>query len=159
MKKMQVLHDYLLSTGLVKPEQVNTTVTEGKVVFYGAGEPSSAIAFSREYTVQVLINAWGGDADKLDAAIVWWCCLYQPELVGREHGYGFEAEVINSETINLCILLPLTETARYDSTSGEMLNCVKPLILNDASLADVPAFLLDTTTGEETPLTEETPDV
>lgn len=150
MKKMQLLHQYLLSTGLITPEQINTTVTEGIVVFHAVGDSSGSVAFSREYVAVVEITAYAGDADKLDAAIVWWCGLYQPELAGSDNGYDFKAKIINTETVQLTVALPLTERVRYDRVKGEMLNCVTPLLLDEATLAGIPVFLVDTVSGETT---------
>lgn len=154
MKKMQLLHQYLLSTGLVKAEQINTTVTEGIVVFHAVGESSGNVAFSREYVALIEITAYAGDADKLDAALVWWCGLYQPELAGSDNGYDFKANILNTETVQLSVAIPLTERVRYDRTTGEMLNCVTPLVLDDEALAGIPVFLVDTVSGETTALGE-----
>lgn len=148
MKKMQMLHQYLLGTGLVNAEQLNTIVTEGTVVFHAIGSPDDDVAFNRHYTVQLNISAYGGNVDKLDAALVWWLSLYQPELAGDANGYGFEADIVSSETVNLYALLPLTERVRYDRASDSMLNCVTPLVLDGANFPVVPMFVEDAMTGE-----------
>lgn len=148
MKKMQILHQYLISTGLVNAEQLNTIVTEGTVVFHAIGNPDDDVAFTRSYTAQINVAAYGGNVDRLDAALVWWVSLYQPELAGEKNGYGFEAEIISSETVNLYALLTLTERVRYDRASDTMINCVTPLVLDGTDHPAIPLFIADSLTGE-----------
>lgn len=152
MKKMQMLHEYILATGLVDASQLNVTVTEGTVVFHGVGSPADDVAFTRSYTVQLSISAWGGNPDKLDAAIVWWLSLYQPELAGDDNGYGFEAEIINSETVNLYALITLEERVIYDRSTDTMRNCVGAVLLDDTSMTAMPLFIADALTRDETEL-------
>lgn len=150
MKKLQLLHDYLLASGLVTSDQLDTTVTEGTVVFHVVGSPATDVAFIRRYTAQISVSAWGGDIDRLDAALVWWLGLYQPELVGDENGYGFEAEILNKETVSLYTLLPLTERVRYDRATDTMHNCTTALVWDTDNYPAMPLFIRDDVTGDET---------
>ncbi len=142
MKKLQSLHTYLLSSGLVTPEQLKTVVTEGTVVFPAVSSPADDVGFLRRYTAEVRVIDWGGEIDQLDAALCWWLGLYQPELAGmdKNSGYGFEADILNTETVTLYTLIPLTERVRYDRTTGEMINCVQPLVWDDQTYPPYPAI-------------------
>jgi hypothetical protein len=133
----------------VDASQLNVMVTEGTVVFHAVGSPDDDVAFIRSYTVQLSISAWGGNPDKLDAAIVWWLSLYQTELAGDGNGYGFEAEILNSETVNLYALINLEERVIYDRATDTMRNCVGAVLLDDTSMPAMPLFIADAMTGDE----------
>ena len=148
MKKMQVLYDYLLGTGLVETEQLHVIVTEGSVAFTSAANASNNVAFTRHYTAQINISSYGGDVDKIDVALVWWLGLYQPDLCGAEDGYGFEAEIINKETVNLYALVKLSENVRWDNATQTIQNCVLPVIFDELMPLQIPAFLHDDVADE-----------
>lgn len=143
MKKMQALYDYLLGTGLVTADQLHVIVTEGHVTFSNCGDASPNVTFSRNYTAQVLVSNYGGDVDKLDAAIVWWCGLFQPDLSGDQNGYGFEADIQSKETADICALVRLTETVRWDNNSQSMTNCLQAYVIDDATPLNLPLFFMD----------------
>lgn len=140
MRKLQLLHSYLIETGLVTPEQLNTTATFGKIIFLRIGAPYADIVFKREYTAQIMVNHYGGNPDNLDAAIVWWCALYQSDIGGDNNGYGFEADIIDSETVNLNIIIPLTESVNFNMTTKKITNCAKPLVLEGDERFFIPVF-------------------
>ena len=148
MKKMQALYEYLLGTGLVAAEQLHVIVTEGSVVFTAAGNASNNVAFTRRYPAQINMSNYGGDVDRIDAALVWWLGLYQPDLAGTDGGYGFEAEIINKETVNLYALVNLSENVHWDNATQIMHNCVQPVVFEELMPLQIPAFLNDYLVGE-----------
>lgn len=151
MKKLQALHEYLLGTGLVDADQLRTFSDQGRIIFYISGEHAGDVAFLRSYQAEISVLNFGGDPDKLDAALVWWLGVYHPELAGGENGYGFEAEILSKESVNLHLTLPLSERVTYKRATDEMRNCVKPLVWDAFDPLEVPLFLMDAD-GTETEL-------
>lgn len=149
MKKLQLLHDYLLSSGLVTTEQLRSVVTEGSVVFPVVSSPADDVVFSRKYQAEIRVINWGGDINQLDAALVWWLGLYQPELAGTTTGYGFEADILSTETVSLYAIIPLSENVRYNRATGEMKTCVQPLVWSDEIYPAMPIFIRDERDGTE----------
>ena len=150
MKKLQLLHQYLIDQKLFQPEQLNVVVSKGKNLFACAAGAEELISFERRYTVEVIVNAWGGDIDMLDLALVWWLSQYQPDLAG-DHGYGFEADVVNAETVNLYINIPLSERIYYDVVAKELKSCVKPITFDELAPLPFPLELYDSAASEVVP--------
>lgn len=143
MKKLQLLHNYLLDSGLVEVDQLRTTASDGRITFNVAGAPETNVFFYRAYNAQIIISNFANATDKLDAALVWWLGLYQPNLVGGENGYGFEADIINKETVDLYVVLPLTERVELDINNKEISNCTRPMVLDIGNDAGVFLALFD----------------
>jgi hypothetical protein len=154
MKKLQMLYQFLLGTGLFKPEQLRLFVDEGCTTFEQTGMPEGDdkgnLPFYRRYSVNVTITAYGGSVDKIDAALVWWLGLHETERAGRSNGYSFEAEIIDAATVNLFYTIPLSERVIYNTRTQQYQHCVRPVRLDGGSLDNLPLYFVDARAGETT---------
>lgn len=110
------------------PDQLKMWVEKGKIVCRNG----SSLAFEYRYTASVVILNWTGHPDVLMLAINRWALTQQPDLLaaGRAESYSFDADVIDSQTIDLAFEIPLTEpVAVMDNGDGtfELMHLAEPV--------------------------------
>jgi hypothetical protein len=89
------------------PERLNMWVERGKI--RAPMTPDLGLAW--EYTLSILITDCTTQPSVLFFAINQWCRTNQPDLLSANpsHGYEFEADIIDPNTVDLHITLKLTE--------------------------------------------------
>lgn len=89
------------------PDRLNMWVTEGRV----RAPMTAARGFTWEYTLNITITDMTTHPSVLFLAINDWCRPNQPDLLTAlaNAGYGFEADIIDPNTVDLHITLKLSE--------------------------------------------------
>lgn len=89
------------------PDRLQIYVEGGQV----AATQSRTLSFEYRYTVKALIMDFTGDADRLIIPVLAWIEKEQPQLLRRTDGqpFGFEAELLDSDTSDIEISIELTE--------------------------------------------------
>lgn len=149
MNKAQELYDYLIKTGLVTEEELNVWVEEGKVVSPPVFDGSPNLAYEDQYQINGFIENFPTakrDLRKVKFAILWWINVYQPDR-GKD-AFGWEASNLNPETANVWFGVAVTE--KVVLKDGKISACIKPLLMQNPELPDIPVWLQDTSSGEET---------
>lgn len=90
------------------------------LVFADAGTVAATntktLSFEYQYTLNLLLLDFAGNADLVMVAVLAWVQVNQPELLGnpdkRKDGITFEVDHLNHTTFDLSIKLPLTESVR-----------------------------------------------
>lgn len=103
-------------TFLTNPDALKMWVDKGRIV----ARRGANRAFEYRYTLSVVITDWTGHPSLIFLAINEWLEGQQPELVtaGREESYTFEADIIDSQTIDLQIDLNLSEPVIVTDSGG-----------------------------------------
>lgn len=91
------------------PDKLHIFASEGKVVATGA----RSLSFEYQYTLNIIITDYAGHADAVIVPLLAWLRVHQPDLVTnqerRRHGFRFEVEYLNQQSVDLAIELDLTE--------------------------------------------------
>ena len=91
------------------PDKLSILVRQGRTVCAGG----ASLSFEYHYTVQLVVLDYAGEADHLMLPLLVWLRTHQREYFDnaewREQRLRFEAEYLNSTTIDLTIELDLTE--------------------------------------------------
>lgn len=100
------------------PDRLLVRVESGRVVAaYGSG-----LNFEYRYTLKLTLLDFAGDQNALFALIVAWIGRHQREhLLNRdlaENAVTFEADVLDSDKVDLEISIPLTEGIMASATAG-----------------------------------------
>ena len=88
-------------------ERLSVWVEEGRI----RSPMTASRGFTWEYTLNITLTEMTGDPSVLFLAINDWCRTNQPDLLTPEakSGYTFEADLIDTQTVDLHITLRLTE--------------------------------------------------
>ncbi|HGJ5877299.1 MAG TPA: phage tail protein [Arsenophonus sp.] len=112
MKKLNQLRDHLSQHVPFlnnNPELMTVFVENGHVI----ATMALSIFFECRYTMNIIIERFGGDQDILMAVLVDWIRQYQPELFAnperRQHDFRFEMDLIDNQTAHISIEIDLTE--------------------------------------------------
>jgi P2 phage tail completion protein R (GpR). len=72
---------------------------------------SATLSFSYAYTVKALITDFAGDADTIMVSVLAWIEKEQPQLLqaSDDKPFGFEAELLDSETYDIELSIDLSE--------------------------------------------------
>lgn len=99
MKKPEQLRDYLSQHVPFlnhNPELMTVFVENGNVI----ATMAPSISFEYRYTINLIIERFGGNQDILMAVLVDWIRQYQPELFAnpdrRQHDFRFEMDFIDN---------------------------------------------------------------
>lgn len=91
------------------PDKLHLFVEEGRVVATGA----KSLSFEYQYTLSLLVTDFADSADAITVPVLAWLRENQPELFTnpdrRPDGFKFETDVLNHNTVDLLVKLPLTE--------------------------------------------------
>lgn len=109
MRKLEALRDLLVRTvPSLKddPAKLAVFADQGKV----SAKPGS-LSFEYRYTANLVVEELAGDVDRVIVPILGWIAQHQPELMQRQDGepFGFEAETLAKDLIDLSITIDLTE--------------------------------------------------
>lgn len=93
------------------PDMLRMWVDKGRIVARAA---AANRAFEYRYTLNLVIENWSGEECAVFLALNQWLGTQQPDLLTQsgEGGYAFEADIIDADTVDLSIELPLTEAVR-----------------------------------------------
>lgn len=99
------------------PDMLRMWVDKGRIVARAA---AGNRAFEYRYTLNLVIENWQGEECIVFLALNEWLSAQQPDLLTQsgEGGYAFEADIIDNETVDLAIDLPLTEAVRVAPRGG-----------------------------------------
>jgi len=89
------------------PDRLQIYVESGQI----AATQSRTLSFEYRYSLKVLVMDFAGDADRLILPTLAWIEKEQPQLLRRTDGqpFGFEAELLDSDTSDIQISIDLTE--------------------------------------------------
>jgi len=90
------------------------------LVFADAGAVAATntktLSFEYQYTLNLILLDYAGDADPVMLALLQWVRLNQPDLLDnadkRREGIAFEVDHLNNLTFDLSIKLPLSEAVK-----------------------------------------------
>lgn len=94
------------------PERLLVFIDAGRIISTAV----QGLSFMYAYTLNLIITDFSGDEDAVIVPILAWLRTNQPDLFQNEQkqaeGIVFEADMINSKTIDLSIKIQLTESVR-----------------------------------------------
>lgn len=106
------------------------------LVFIDAGSIRSTLAaglsWEYAYTLNIILTDYAGHPDAVIVPILQWVRVNQSELLDnvdeREHGITFEADILDSGSVDMAIKLMLTErvAVREDGTTLTLTHCDEP---------------------------------
>lgn len=112
MRKANELREYLtrhnefLSTN---PDRLHVFVDDGSVHCTGTGN----LSHEYRYTLTIVVTDYAGQADTIMLPLLAWLRVKQPELLinpdRRANAIQFDVELLNHESADIEIKLPLTE--------------------------------------------------
>lgn len=121
--KWQLLHDYLLETGLVTADQLRIHgLTD--VVTPGGEDAKGRVGFASRYLCAVRITDFNADTNALKFELSRWIAHYQPEQLNTE-AFVMRIDPVNRDVVNLYIELDMTERGSFDRATGESVLCVQ----------------------------------
>lgn len=92
------------------PDKLSILVKRGRTVCGG----EASLSFEYEYTVQLVVLDYAGEADHIMLPLLVWLRTHQRDYFdnhqNRQNNFRFEAEYNNTSTIDLVIELDLTES-------------------------------------------------
>ena len=121
--KWQLLHDYLLETGLVTTDQLRIHGMTDVVTPYSEDDKGRS-GFASRYVCAVRISDYGADTTALKFEMSRWIAHYQPEQLQTE-AFVMRIDPVNRDVVNLYIELEMTETGRFDRSTGDSALCVQ----------------------------------
>lgn len=104
------------------PEKLHVFVEGGSVGAVATG----GLSHEYEYTLNLVIEDYAGDAAALMVPILAWLRVHQPDILEnadkRRQAIAFEVEFITNQTVDLSIKLQLTERviARLDADAARI---------------------------------------
>lgn len=114
MKKPQLLKDFLLSTITDlqhNPDRLLIFVDDGKI----RNTLATGLSFEYEYTLTLVLTDYVGDLATVSVPLFDWLRIHQSEILANldkvHQGISFEAEILNHDSVDLVIKIPLTERA------------------------------------------------
>ncbi|MWL87161.1 phage tail protein [Cupriavidus sp. SW-Y-13] len=91
------------------PDKLRLSVEEGRVVATGG----KTISFEYHYTLTLLVIDFADSADAITVPVLAWLRENQAELFNnpdkRPEGFRFETDILNHDSVDLLMRLPLTE--------------------------------------------------
>lgn len=94
------------------------------LVFADAGSVAArntkTLSFEYQYTLNLILLDYAGDADLVMLAVLEWAQVNQPELLAQEKGKSgieFEVDHLSNTTFDLSIKLPLTESVHVGTNA------------------------------------------
>lgn len=127
------------------PDMLRMWVDKGRIMARAA---AANRAFEYRYTLNLVIENWSGEECVVFLALNEWLSAQQPDLLTQsgEGGYAFEADIIDADSVDLSIELPLTEAVRVAprANGGFELTFIDeqvPLFAEYAEATDPPAPL------------------
>lgn len=91
------------------PENLHVFVEKGNIVSRIGG----GLSFEYRYTINLIITDFTDHADTLNIPLLAWVAINQPEILQnpdkQENAIRFEAEIIDHDTVDLSIMIDLTE--------------------------------------------------
>ena len=92
------------------PDRLSVFIEKGKIHGVGGG----GLSFDYEYTATVVLSSFAESIDVLAVPIFDFMCTHQPDIMRNHdaaaHAISFEAEIINSDTVDLAITVRLRES-------------------------------------------------
>lgn len=112
MKKPQLLKDFLLDA---LPELQNNP--DRILIFVDDGSIKNTLAmglsFEYEYTLTLVLTDYAKDLASISVPLFDWLRVHQSELLANlekvNQGISFEAEILNNNSVDLVMTIPLTE--------------------------------------------------
>lgn len=96
------------------PQRLRMWVETGKVrTLSSAGRD-----FEWQYTLQVMVEDFAGDASGLAVVLSEWCRLHQPDLLQADAGVPFEADILDAGSYDVSFSLPLSEPVLVSDRPG-----------------------------------------
>jgi hypothetical protein len=102
------------------PQALSVFVKEGR---FGdvLRDPGEAMYIGYAYTARILLIDFAGDLRELSAALWEWIDLHQPDVAQnaqRRESVRFEVELLDNDTADVQIDVPLTESAKFTARDG-----------------------------------------
>lgn len=112
MKKLSQLREHLSQHVPFlnhNPELMTVLIENGRII----ATLAPSLSYEYRYTVNIIIERFGGNQDILMAVLVDWIRQYQPELFAnpdrRQHDFRFEMDFIDNQTAHISIEIDITE--------------------------------------------------
>lgn len=100
------------------PEKLHIFVDEGRVVATGA----RSLSFEYQYTLTMIVVDFGDSSNAIMVPLLAWLRVNQSELFFnpdlQRNGVRFEADILNHDTVDLAIKVPLTERVTVKVADG-----------------------------------------
>ncbi|WP_267382245.1 MULTISPECIES: phage tail protein [unclassified Sphingomonas] len=133
MKKPDALRKYLLAAVAAlasKPENLSLFVDKGRI-----GARAGSLSYEHRYTLNVVVQDYAGDIDKLFVPLLAWISDNQPELLqqDKQEPFSFEADLLDGELVDVSIDIELTERVLVERTADG----TRVTALGEPNLSDV----------------------
>ena len=123
------------------PDRLTLYIIEGTVT-----AAKASLGHKLQYRLNINITDFSGSINRLNVAIINWLQTHQPDILGPgsvpADAYVFEADILNSGSYDIAIVLRLTETIRaLVDAAGQIHISHRPAVQhkNDLTWADLPA--------------------
>lgn len=108
-----------------RPEALHTFIESGNIAAtLGAGN-----GWRYHYTLSLLVTDYAGHPDSIFAPLIAWLRTHQPDLLLNQDDrqqIGFEVEVLDDQTYDIAIKLPLTESVVLSEADGRITATHRP---------------------------------
>ncbi len=122
MLKPKLLRDFLTAQEPYfrqNAEALEVYASKGSVIATG----TPGLSFLYSYELNVLAMDYPNSLDKLTVTILKWVRKQQPALIfnldKREGGIRFDADILDNDTADILIVLPVTERVVVEGRDGE----------------------------------------
>lgn len=99
------------------PSKLLVFADEGRTVAHG----TTALSFEYRYTGNLILTDQNSGTDEVMAALLAWATVHQPDLLAvndERNTITFEVDIVNHDTFDLSIKIPLTEAVRVTVGAG-----------------------------------------
>ena len=89
------------------PDQLHVFIKDGSII----STLAASLSFEYQYTLNIFITNYCGDANLLIVPILYWLKQHQPDILtsDKKDGFQFEVDIINNQQSDIDINLKLTE--------------------------------------------------
>lgn len=96
------------------PESLSMFIDKGRI----AARATGSLSFEHRYTLNIVVQDFGGDVDMLFVPLLAWIAEQQPDLLdrGEQEPFSFESELLDDDCSDLSIFVELTERVRVERT-------------------------------------------
>lgn len=113
MQKLTSLRDHLLSIPdelKIESDDLMIFADNGKIVSSADG---TNLHFEYHYNANIIITNFSGNPDMLVIWMLQWLEQYQPNHA--DEPFNFDADIINTDSVDLSLTAPLTSTVKVES--------------------------------------------
>lgn len=113
MRKLDALREVMTRIPQIKadPSKLALFADRGRIA-----ARAGSLSFVYRYTATMVVEDFAGDIDTVIVPLLAWIAVHQPELMQKADSepFGFEAEVLAGDLIDLSITIELSERVRVE---------------------------------------------